>query len=70
MVSFLDRLIARACVRWQVWIYRQEPWKIPKGADQAEKAGPIMRAAVDAIYILAHFFECLIPDAVAAIEVG
>jgi methionyl-tRNA synthetase len=50
------------------WIYKMAPWKI-KGEDRIMRTGPVLRAALEALYILAHFFAPLIPDAVAAIEV-
>jgi len=56
------------CIFAQTWIYEMEPWKI-KGEDREAKCGPILRTAVEAIYILAHFFEPFIPDASEAIQV-
>lgn len=44
-----------------LYLAEQEPWKI-KGNDALELKAPIIRTVLEAIYILANFFDCIIPN--------
>lgn len=50
------------------WLFVQEPWKI-RGEGAEAKTGPILRTAIEGLYILSHFLAPYIPEAVNAIEV-